>query len=350
MNHEKLCQEFQDFKCLLLTTKNELHEQMRQRSIPLQHTRVRILAACGHEHECVVTNYLRRRTAVMCKECRLKNIQSINKNRTLNCYEIEFMGFLKIREILEKNNFEVKKTKEGCRADFMIRPNDSKKDEWIGVQLKVCSKISYKMYSFRNVNKTYDNLLMFCYCLEECKLWIFPYSEIKELKHKLNISVVSKYNKFIINQNDNIQSIIKSFQDNFQMYTEQELLIPVSNQQQQEQIYALKREKHLPFIQFTYPEIENGKTDFYICNLKIQEKVCSIRKARDIIELSVNNGRINGKRLFRSYCLHDNDFYWCHVKNSDDFFVIPEFELYSRGYISDSDTFIKNVKVILKTS
>lgn len=55
MNYEKLCQEFLEYKCLLLTTKNELQDQMRQRLIPLQHARVKILAACGHEHECVVT-------------------------------------------------------------------------------------------------------------------------------------------------------------------------------------------------------------------------------------------------------------------------------------------------------
>ena len=113
MNYIKLCQEFSNYECKLLTTEEEIQEQMKNRSITIHHTKVKILAKCGHDHECVVTNFLQRRTAVMCKECREHKVKIELRQRT-NLHEIEYDGYKEIKCILEQF-YQVEKTKEGCR-------------------------------------------------------------------------------------------------------------------------------------------------------------------------------------------------------------------------------------------
>lgn len=347
MNYTKLCQEFSNYECKLLTTEEEIQEQMKNRSVTIHHAKVKILAKCGHVHECVVTNFLQRRTAVMCKECRGNKVKIELRKRT-NLHEVEYDGYKDVKCILEQF-YQVEKTKEGCRADFMIRPKNSNSNEWIGAQLKVTSKISFKMYTFRNVCKSYDDLIIFCYCLEEKKLWILPYFDIKDLKANLNISERSKYNKYLITTS-NIFDIIESYKHKYKYYTKEELLIPISIQNQQEQEYARIREVKLPFIDFTYPEIENGKTDFYIGRLKIQEKISSICKNKDIIILCAHNGSIDKKRKYKSYQLGDNDFYWVHVKNTLQFYIIPEMELFDRNYISSNQEYINKKYISITTN
>jgi hypothetical protein len=130
------------------------------------------------------------------------------------------------------------------------------------------------------------------------------------------------------------------------LYNKEELLTPISIQNQQEQTYAQIRERNLPFINFTYPDIENGKTDFYINQLKIQEKISSTLRNKDII-LCVHNNTIDGIRKWRSYQLGENDFYWIHLKNSSQFYIIPEIELFNRNYISSKETYINKVYITI---
>ncbi len=53
----------------------------------------------------------------------------------------------------------------------------------------------------------------------------------------------------------------------------------------------------------------------------------------------------NGSKLFRTYKLGENDYYWIHSSIDDRFWIIPEIELYNRDYLSDSDK-ISNSKSI----
>jgi len=110
MNYTKLCQEFADYECKLLTTEEEIQEQIKNRSITIHHAKVNILAECGHEQECVVTNYLQRRTAVMCKDCRLKSVKTKIKDTSMNNHEIEYSGYKDIKMILEEY-YHVEKSK-----------------------------------------------------------------------------------------------------------------------------------------------------------------------------------------------------------------------------------------------
>jgi len=47
MNYSKLCQEFSNYECKLLTTEEEIQEQMKNRSITIHHAKVKILAKCA---------------------------------------------------------------------------------------------------------------------------------------------------------------------------------------------------------------------------------------------------------------------------------------------------------------
>ena len=343
MNYEKLVQEFLNYDCRLLSNKIELEGQNKS----IHHTKVRIVAACGHEHECVVNNFLNRRMAVLCKDCCLQSMKKMYKGEQyINSYETEYRGYVDLKKILERSSFEVEKTKEGCRADFMIRVKDSTENLWVGVQLKVTRKVSFRRYIFRNVRKSYEYLLMFCYCLEDKKLWLFPFYEIKDLKDKLKISERSKYNKFLVNNEDDIHSIILSYRCHYSHYLKEELMIPTGLSHQLEQMYARKRHEYLPFLSFSYPQIENGKTDFYVGDLKFQEKIAGKQPQKShIIRLYVNNGKVNGKKQYRTYFVGENDFYWIHIKDTSHFYVIPESELYGRQYISDNDKFMKKVNI-----
>jgi hypothetical protein len=348
MNYEKLIREFLNYDCRLLSNKMELEGQNKS----IHHTIVKIVATCGHEHECVVNNFLNRRTAILCKDCCLQNVKKMYKNEQyIDPFETEYKGYVDLKKILERSSFEVEKTKEGCRADFMIKVKDSSESRGVGVQLKVTRKVSFRRYTFRNVHKSYENLLMFCYCLEDRKLWLFPFSEIKDLKDKLKISERSKYNKFLVDKDDNIHSLILSYRCHYGHYLKEELLVPTALSHQLEQMYARKRQEYLPFLSFSYPKIENGKTDFYVGDLKFQEKIAGKQPQKShIIRLSVNNGKIDGKKQYRTYCVGENDFYWIHIKDTTQFYVIPESELYERQYISDKNKFMKKVNINVKNN
>ena len=106
--------------------------------------------------------------------------------------------------------------------------------------------MSHKMYSFRGINKSYDNMIIICICTSEKKIWVIPYEDIKHLSN-LNISTTSKYNKYLVSDNNLLSdSIIKCmpiYYDNIL-----ELNKPINILQQREQEYVKKREKYINFL------------------------------------------------------------------------------------------------------
>ena len=94
MNYEKLVQEFLNYDCRLLSNKIELERQNKS----IHHTKVRIVAACGHEHECVVNNFLNRRMAMLCKDCVLQSMKKMyNGEQYINSYETEYRGYVDLK-------------------------------------------------------------------------------------------------------------------------------------------------------------------------------------------------------------------------------------------------------------
>jgi hypothetical protein len=49
----------------------------------------------------------------------------------------------------------------------------------MNIQLKVTKENKFNMYSFRGIKNTYKDMLLFCICISECKIWIIPFNELE---------------------------------------------------------------------------------------------------------------------------------------------------------------------------
>jgi hypothetical protein len=330
-------------ECTLLTTFEEF-EIKRETVLQKAHSHVRIdfIGICGHASSAVVTNFLTRKTGIRCKECVRKNtlvrLKSNNNNIT------EFNSIKLIEEILS-HEYTIIRTKEGCKADIIIHKKGIH-NKYMPIQLKATEHMSHGMYSFRGINKEYVNMLLICTCITEKKIWVIPYNYISHLEY-LNISARSKYNKYLIKDNNQLGDYLDSFDEEYYRSDIVELMKPISKFQAKEQEYVTKRETYINFLKYRYPYIQNTPTDFIINNKNMQEKVAGLVKNKGIniliAYLSSNNGKAeNGARKFRTYRLGENDYYWIHSSIDDRFWIFPEEVLYNRGYISGKDETIKN--------
>lgn len=332
--------------CTLLTTFEEFEEKRKLVfQLSYHYVRIDFIGVCGHNSSAVCTNFTTRRTGTTCKACVKDKQKKVGLIIGKEVQSKENTSIKLIEQYLTKE-YEVIRTKEGCKADLIIRKY-SEINKYYPIQLKSTTSISHKMYSFRDINKNYDNMIIICICTSEKKIWVIPYEDIKHLSI-LNISVSSKYNKYLVNDNNllsnNIIKYMPVYYDNIL-----EINKPISILQQREQEYVMKREKYINFLTYVYPDIQNTPTDFIINGKRVQEKVCGYPKKNKNIAtvwLASNNGKtINGIRKFRTYCLGENDYYWFNSQKDDKFWIVPEHVLYDKGYIADVNE-IKNKKCL----
>jgi len=256
-NYEKVKACFEKEDCTLFTSFEEF-EELRKTSLKqsYQFVRVKFIGSCNHESSVVYTNFNLRKTGKVCKEC-IKTYVKKDLKKNKNANEIEYEGIKIIEEFLTPF-YEVIRTKEGCTADLAIRKKSHKEDQWIPVQVKTTVKNSHGMYSF-NTNKGYNDMLMICVCNSEKKLWIMPYNHLN-LKSKLNISVESKYNKYLV-ENSIIDTFIDKYVSDIVYNTLETLLEPIHLLQQREQQYVKKRESCISFLSYHYPEVQGTCVD-----------------------------------------------------------------------------------------
>ncbi len=325
---------------MLLTTETEFDElRAALSSKSPHHVRVSYVAACGHENAVVVTNFLLRQTGLRCKDCVKHDVIDILKKRE-SCHELEYRGYNELRSILSKT-FNVQKTNEGCLADMIIRKPDIAADEWLGIQLKVTQKKSkHGCYSYSLHNNSYNGLMIMCYSIDEKNVWVIPYADISSLKTKLNISDKSKYSKYKVLPSELNEHILQKY-DDYVKNSCSSYMKPISTTQQQEREYAAKREKCISFLQYSYPEVEGGKTDFYVGKVKVQEKVSCINENKHHICMYVNNG----KKSCRAYMKGENDIYWIHIKSTSYFMAIPDDVMHRHKLVADVDVTSKKVVV-----
>jgi hypothetical protein len=337
MLFKEIQQIFNNNECTLLTTKEEIEELMKEKF--QSHIKVEFTAKCGHKNKVVLTNFVLRGTGIICKDCVKKNNKdrtnvltenNINAASLNNC--MENTGYHQIIKLLE-DKFIIKKTNEGCKADFIIKPKNVPSDEnkWLMIQLKTTQKEVHTMYSFGLPTK-YDDMIMVCYCIDENKFWIMRYEDIAHLKYKLNISMKSKYNKYLTNETNIIDKFNKYYETT-KLFELEYCLKPTNIYQQREQIYRRTRELKLFNIKFEYPDIEQCYYDFTINDKKIQEKVCGKCIDRDAYTVSLY--RCNGI----SYKKGMNEFYWLHMDKTDIFYIIPETILIEQKKIEDTIQF-----------
>jgi hypothetical protein len=335
-NYQKVHARFEEEGCTLLTSFEEFEELSKTvLHHSYQFVRVRFIGTCTHESHVVYTNFNLRKTGKVCRACMTATVKKDLKKKNKNANEIEYEGIKIIEEYLTPF-YEVVRTKEGCLADFAIRKKGEKEDQWIPVQVKTTMNISHGMYSFTTHN-TYKDMLLICICISEKKIWIMPYNALT-LKSKLNISVKSKYSKYLVD-NTIIDTFIDKYVKDVVYNTLEILLKPVHVLQQREQEYVKKRETCVPFLSYHYPEVQGTCVDVIINGKKVQEKVLGFTESKKTLQctFSANNGKVEGKRTFRMYHLGENDYYWLHSSIDDRFWIIPENIIYEKGHISKKD-------------
>lgn len=330
-NNLKLLTSFEDFERKRLTEAYLLSHH---------YVRVDFVGICGHNSSAVVTNLINRNTGARCKECVKKRTADTHKTNNANLRGLEYDSIQIVEEYLSEF-YEIVRTKEGCKADLAIRKKGEVDDKYIAIQMKSNIKKVHKMYAFGGFRHNYDNMLILGVCISEKKIWVIPYSDLK-IKSKLNISERSKYNKYLLSNNNDLYKEIEKHNDKYSMFTLKQLMTPISALQQREQEYVQKREKYVDFLQYDYPSIQNTPTDFIVNGKKVQEKVAGInRKGKKeylCSQLSSNNGKSErNTRKFRTYRRGENDYYWFHSSIDDRFWVIPEKVLFENGYLSKED-------------
>ena len=334
-------------KCELLTNFEEFEEKQKTIYQNSKHSvRIDFIGVCGHNSSAVVTNFINRKTGIRCKDCVKKDTKNKLRINGIVSNSVEVDSINIIKEYLS-DNYEIIRTKEGCKADIILRKKTDTDKYW-PIQVKSTKEIVHNMYSFRCINRNYENMLIICVCTFEKKVWVVPYEDINHLSI-LNISSKSKYNKYLVKDNTKLKDEIEKYDIKYTRNSIDELLVPVSILQQREQEYVAKREKYINFLEYTYPEIQNTPTDFIVNNKKVQEKVAGViikGKKHDLtVQLASNNGKKdNGIRNYRTYRKGENDYYWFHSSIDDRFWIVPESILFEKEYISKEDE-TKNKKV-----
>jgi hypothetical protein len=354
-NYEKVKSIVNESNCILLTDFEEI-ERRRDNVLNKSYYYVRIdfIGSCGHNTSAVFTNFKTRKTGIICKDCVKIYCSNVLKNKEKETNEVELESIKIIEEYLN-GYYEVKRTKEGCRADLAIKEIGNNYDNWIPVQVKCTDKTCHNMYSFRKLISEYKDMLLLCICNSERKIWVIPYNDLDNTLKTLNISRISKYNKYLCTDNAKLYSCIDLYKNKCMRRQLDICLLPVSELQQREQEYIKKRERYVTFLDYKYIEIQNTPTDFIVNGKKVQEKVAGLNinrgRRRIIITMGSNNGKKeDGSRNFRTYRLGENDYYWIHSSVDDRFWIIPEYVLFEKGYISKEDETIHKKAISISNS
>jgi hypothetical protein len=229
----------------------------------------------------------------------------------------------------------------GTHSDICIKPIDIKEDLYLPIQIKTTEKFSHGFYSYSISGRTYENMLLILICLTEDKIWIINDTENINLKGKLNITKKSKYKKYFMKDNNNINKILLKYYNTLNYNNNYDTInLPITLECQLEQKYRKLRENNLTFIEFIYGDLRQQVYDFKIYDFKIQEKTVTKRKDRKN-SMIVTLHKSDGGKKNQPYELNDNDYYWFHIPDDKLFYVIPENILFNNGFISDKQNNIK---------
>ena len=83
-NYNKIKKNFEENNCKLLTSyeeyvdiKNKFVEDKKSRGVKTttDNIRVKYTATCGHENEVAIVNFRVRKTGIICRDCKNKNVK-----------------------------------------------------------------------------------------------------------------------------------------------------------------------------------------------------------------------------------------------------------------------------------
>ena len=181
--------------CKLAMTEEEFNTIYDDKNKVNVESKISYIASCGHSNIVRWSNFVSLNQGINCPLCvnnntgaKLKELRSgENKNSSI---EQEYKCIYYFIGVINQY-FQVKKTFDGCRADIALRPIDCMEDLWLGIQVKsTCKKGNRGEYDFKLNGINYDNYLILCICLEDKKMWLIPYEDVKGQK-TIGISIKS---------------------------------------------------------------------------------------------------------------------------------------------------------------
>lgn len=322
MLYEDVFNYFTSKNCKLLTNEDDYKLLTQTRKIP----KLRYIASCNHEHEVHFNVFKSRNTGIICPACHRKN-DGIKRSGNASKTELgQSIGHFNEEKCIDyfidiiKNDYECKKTFEGCLADLSIKPKTQSKDLWLNIQVKSNAK-RLRTYSFTN-NSNYKDCIILCICWEDKRMWIFDGNTMKLSK----ISIGYKKSKYEINEitKENVIEKLNTYYNNFHLSTFEESNNPICDLGKKELEFKKLRTKH---VKCNFVEAGNYlHHDFIINNKKVQEKVGTKDKTENgvLFTLFKRCGKINNIKKLIPYDIGDNDLYWLHFPNKKYFYLLPE--------------------------
>lgn len=307
--------------------------------------RVMIMSYCLHISENIlVKNIVHGNSGVLCKKCSYDFIMNNGKIEKKNKEHYKFNNYIegKSIELLIKyisKDFNCIRTHESCHSDLLVKPINNSNNLWLPLQLKstigICKTTNCYSFGLNKKDYTHNILILISICNKY--FWVIEDPEKIKKMSKITIGLNdSIYNVYKINKFDISNKILQlySLKQNY-LNKKEYLMIPQNKFALIEYEYRILRENKLNFLNFEYPLTQNQVFDFLLNNFKIQEKVgnqkINSRNFRFSITKTVNNKKA-------SYCIGDNDFYWLHIPNKKNFYVIPEKALFNEKIIGSNKT------------
>jgi hypothetical protein len=335
MSIEEIEQIYKNKGCTLLTTGDEYNEFVNS-GCRLNDIHFRIISSCGHEYNSLYTGFVQDNTGVICKDCRKASVKEIMSSNSKN--EIGYARSLSIQkegsDIVKKlcgNDLQVEKAHDGCNHTILVRPfcvGDC--DSWLKIKIKATSHSgNNNAHTCFRIRKICDVVVLMVH-IETNIIRVFLPEELIKKAYYIGKENNGYEDHIVHDMKAKLCELYNLGKYNSTFY---EGNIPVSNQMKVEYNYSRKRIDTIKFLNFEQSEYIASVYNFKIRDLKFQETVapCQFKKK----SISANISKHAGKEGTVPYDEHDNDFYWFNVHdNVGMFYVVPEHELISNGFIS----------------
>ena len=339
VDYEDIKLAYKKFGCQLLTTEDEYTELKSQYS--LKKLPFRIISSCGHPWEkSLYYSLIESKTGVLCADCidtRLStNMRAVAKNFEGNCNSfITQKKAISIVEELCSSAFVVKKTREGCYCEMLVKPIGKICDEWLKIKIKATSYNSSGRCSNFRIAKTYKDVIIIMVDITSKDSWLFHPEELLIRTYYMGKQRERYQSNYITN---NMITVLQAEYDKHIYNSIFDVAnTPVSQAAQLEYCFVKKREEIIKFLDFKQNDMSGLVYNFKIGKYKVQENTFSKQKGRQSFVASLNKN-CGGGVLRQPYFLGDNDFYWLNLNDiSGDFYVIPEQVLIIHGYVATEE-------------
>jgi hypothetical protein len=320
MDYDNVYDTFINKGCKLTINKEEYYNLKKIYKIP----KLNYIASCGHNNSVHYNVFKSRNTGVICPKCMINNNKHSCVKKTISGECVNFYyNNLSINYILNiiKSNYTYKYTHEGCMIDLLIKPLIEVSDLWLQVKIKSTNIFHNNTYGFNNDNKNnkYKNYIIICVYVNENKIWLFDDSDITTTK----ISIGKYKSKYDVNEVniENINSILLNKYQTKKLVSIEDMNTVLPKCIKIEIDHAELRKK---YVKYEFDIVDKYlHTDFKLNNKNFQEKVGSRYDNKNNVNFKLTK-RCSISKSYQPYNKNDNDFYWLHLPNKKQFYLIPE--------------------------